>query len=88
MVAGLCAILALSLPPLEVVPFGATVPFLVITGLSLALVARDDLLALMILALMIGGGYFVFTLLGKGFAWLSNTAAAPDLRNPALASRL
>lgn len=63
-IAGLCAILALTLPPLEVVPFGATVPSSVITGLSIALVARDGLLALLTFALMIGGGYFAYTFVG------------------------
>lgn len=64
LIAGTCALLALTLPPLEFVPFGATVPSSVITGLSLALVARDGLLALFSFALMIGGGFFVFTLIG------------------------
>ena len=36
-----CAMLALMLPPLEVVPFGATVPSSAITAFGLALVARD-----------------------------------------------
>jgi len=61
-IAGLCAILALTLPPLEFVPFGATVPSSVISGFSIALVARDGLLALLSFALMIAGGYFVLTL--------------------------
>ena len=63
-IAGTCAILALTLPPLEFVPFGATVPSSVITGFSIALVARDGLLALMSFALMIAGGYFILTLAG------------------------
>jgi len=63
-IAGTCAILALTLPPLEIVPFGATVPSSVITGFSIALVARDGLLALMSFALMIAGGYFILTLVG------------------------
>jgi len=63
-IAATCAALALTLPPLEVVPFGATVPSSVITGLSIALVARDGLLALISFALMIGGGYVLITLIG------------------------
>jgi len=58
-----CAILALTMPPLEVVPFGATVPASAITGFSIALVAHDGLLALLSLAFTIGGGYFIFTLI-------------------------
>jgi len=56
--------LALTLPPLELVPFGATVRSSVITGFSIALVARDGILALMSFALMIAGGYFILTLVG------------------------
>jgi len=63
-IAGTYAISALTLPPLEIVPFGATVPSSVITGFSIALVARDGLLALMSFALMIAGGYFILTLVG------------------------
>jgi hypothetical protein len=44
-IAGTCAVLALTLPPLEVVPFGATVPSSATTGFSIDLVARDGLLA-------------------------------------------
>ena len=50
--------LALTLPPLEIVPFGATVPSSVITGFSIALVARDGLLALMSFAADDRGGLF------------------------------
>lgn len=51
----ICIVLALTMPPLEVVPFGATVPSVVITGLALALVTRDGLLALLSIAPLIGG---------------------------------
>lgn len=61
-IAGTCAILALTLPPLEFVPFGATIPSSIITGFSIALVARDGLLALMSFALMIAGAYLMLTL--------------------------
>jgi hypothetical protein len=63
-IAGICAVLALTLPPLEIVPFGATIPSSVITGFSIALVARDGLLALISFVLMIAGGYFILTLIG------------------------
>ncbi|MFW6323262.1 MAG: exopolysaccharide biosynthesis protein [Guyparkeria sp.] len=63
-IAGTCAILALTLPPLEFVPFGATVPSSVISGLSIALVARDGLLALISFALMIAGGFLILSLVG------------------------
>lgn len=55
---------AADAPPLEVVPFGATVPSSAITAFAIALVARDGLLALLSLALTIGGGYFVLKLVG------------------------
>lgn len=63
-IAGTCAVLALTLPALEIVPFGATAPSSAITGFSIALVVRDGLLALMSFALMIGGGYFALKLVG------------------------
>jgi hypothetical protein len=53
-IAAACVLLTLTLPPLEVVPFGATVPSSAITAFSVALVARDGLLALLSLALTIG----------------------------------
>lgn len=63
-IATICLVLALTLPPLEVVPFGATVPSSIITAFSISLVARDGLLALLSIALMTGGGWFVATLAG------------------------
>lgn len=54
-----CAMLALMLPPLEFVPFGATVPSSAITAFGLALVARDGLLASLGLLLSGGGVYLV-----------------------------
>ena len=44
-IGALCILLALTLPFLEVVPFGATVPSAAITLFALALIARDGLLA-------------------------------------------
>jgi hypothetical protein len=60
-IAAICGMLALMLPPLEFVPFGATVPSSLITGFSIAIVARDGLLALVITGLLIGAGYYAFT---------------------------
>lgn len=56
-----CAALALAYPPLEVVPFGATVPSSAITAFGLALVARDGAAALVGLAGTVGGGYLLIT---------------------------
>ena len=63
-ITGTCAIMALTLPPLEVVPFGATIPSSFISAFSIALAARDGLLALMSFAMMIAAGYFIPTLVG------------------------
>lgn len=60
-IALVCGLLALSFPPLEVVPFGATVPAVIITILSLALVARDGFLVVLSLGLIAGGIYWAFT---------------------------
>ena len=57
-----CAMLALMLPPLEVVPFGATVPSSAITAFGLALVARDGLLASLALLLSGAGVYLLATM--------------------------
>jgi hypothetical protein len=59
-IAATCVMLALMLPPLELVPFGATVPSSFITGFSIAILARDGLLALVLTGLLIGAGYFAF----------------------------
>lgn len=56
-----CSALALSLPPLEFVPFGATVPSSAITGFALALVTHDGLLAIVCSALTIAGLYLIAT---------------------------
>lgn len=62
-IAALCAGLALTLPPLEFIPFGASIPSAAITGLAIALIARDGLLAMLIVALITGaGGYAVMQL--------------------------
>lgn len=45
-IAGICAIIALALPVMEVVPFSATVAGMALTAFGLALVAHDGALAL------------------------------------------
>jgi hypothetical protein len=59
LVGGACALLALTLPPLEVVPFGATVPSAAIMVFGLALATRDGLLTLLALAICGAGSYLV-----------------------------
>lgn len=46
-VAATCALVALTMPPLELVPFAATAAGVAITAFGLALVGRDGLLALL-----------------------------------------
>ena len=58
-----CALLALCLPPLEIVPFGALVPAVALTAFGLALVARDGLVAILGLAATFGSLYAIFRLL-------------------------
>lgn len=60
-IAIMCGVLALTLPPLEVVPFGATVPSSIITILAMGLVARDGVLVLSAFALIAGAAYFGVT---------------------------
>jgi hypothetical protein len=61
--AGLCVLVALSIPPLEVVPFADTVPWAAIAAFGLALIAHDGILALIALGFSIGAAYVVFTTL-------------------------
>ncbi|KPQ22599.1 MAG: ABC-type transport system, permease component, partial [Porphyrobacter sp. HL-46] len=56
-IAAICGLLALTLPPLEVVPFGATIPSSIITILAMGLVSRDGLLVLLSFALIAGAAY-------------------------------
>jgi len=60
---GFACLLALSLPPLEFVPFAATVPSSALTLLGLALVTRDGLLAALALLLGTTAAYLVTTAL-------------------------
>lgn len=60
-IGGVCTLLALTLPPLEFIPFGATAPSSAITAFSLALVANDGLLASLALILTATTVYLVAT---------------------------
>ncbi|MCR5875961.1 exopolysaccharide biosynthesis protein [Phenylobacterium sp. J426] len=53
-VAGVCALIALCVPPLEFLPFVAFVPSLAIAAIGLGLLARDGLLVLIALAVSSG----------------------------------
>lgn len=59
-VAGLCILLACTVPPLEAVPFASTAPFGTIGLFGLALIARDALLVLIGFALALGAFYVVY----------------------------
>lgn len=64
-VALICILLALTVPPLELVPFASTIPMVTIALLGLALLFDDGLLVLVGLGMAIIGmglvGYQVFT---------------------------
>lgn len=59
----LCLLAALSVPPLEVVPFVGTVSCAAIAAFGLALIAQDGILGLIALGFTIGAAYAVFTTL-------------------------
>lgn len=61
--AGLCVLVALTVPPLEVVPFAGAVSWAAIAALGLALIAHDGILALIALGFSIGAAYAVFATL-------------------------
>lgn len=65
-VAGLCILLACTVPPLEAVPFASTAPFGTIGLFGLALIARDGLLVLIGFALALGAFYVVYASLISG----------------------
>jgi hypothetical protein len=44
-IAGICIVIALTMPPLELVPFSATTTSAALTAFGLALIARDGLVA-------------------------------------------
>lgn len=57
----LCIAVALTFPPLEVVPFGGTLSWAAIAAFALSLMARDGLFALIAFGFALGAGYLVFT---------------------------
>lgn len=58
-VAVTCIVVAMATPVMEVVPFSANLAGIVITAFGLALLASDGLLALIAMALAVGGAAFV-----------------------------
>lgn len=58
-VAGLCMLMALTVPPLEIVPFAATVSWSAIAAFALALIANDGVLGLIATAISLGVFYTV-----------------------------
>lgn len=68
MAAGLCILLALTVPPLELLPFATTAPMAAIAAFGLALLVRDGLLMLIATALAAGAIGIGIGLLGSGGA--------------------
>ncbi|MEW9856001.1 exopolysaccharide biosynthesis protein [Novosphingobium sp. M1R2S20] len=64
--AGLCILLALTVPPLELLPFATTAPMAAIAAFGLALFVKDGLL--MVIATFLSGGAFALGigLIGSG----------------------
>ncbi|MCT7374205.1 exopolysaccharide biosynthesis protein [Chelativorans salis] len=56
----ICILVALTIPPLEVVPFAGTVSWGAIIVFALALITHDGILALLAFAFAFGAGYAVF----------------------------
>lgn len=62
-----CIVVALALPPMEVVPFGANVAAAALLGYALGLIARDGLLALIAHVITLGAVVLVVRkLMGSG----------------------
>lgn len=61
--AGVCILVALTVPPMEVVPFAGTVSWVAIAAFGLALIAHDGLVMLIASAFAAGAGYLVVTTL-------------------------
>lgn len=59
----ICILVALTVPPLEVVPFAGSVAWAAIGIFGLALTAHDGLLALLAFAFSLGAGWTVYTTL-------------------------
>lgn len=58
-VAVMCALVAITMPPLELMPFAATSAGVAITAFGLALIGRDGLMALLALAFCLGCGFLL-----------------------------
>jgi len=56
-VAAMCSLVALTMPPLELLPFAATSAGVAITAFGLALIGRDGLMALVALGFCLGCGF-------------------------------
>lgn len=56
----LCILVALSVPPLEIVPFAGTPSWAAIAIFGLALIARDGIFALLAFGVSIGAGWVVY----------------------------
>ncbi|WP_274425004.1 exopolysaccharide biosynthesis protein [Chelativorans sp. YIM 93263] len=61
--AAMCILVTLTVPPLELIPFAGTIPWVAIGIFALALIARDGLLALVALAFALGSAYVVISVL-------------------------
>lgn len=55
-IAGICLLLAITMPPMEVVPMANTITGAAISCFALALVAHDGVLVLVAVAVIAGGG--------------------------------
>jgi hypothetical protein len=64
--AGACVLLALTVPPLELLPFATTAPMAAIAAFGLALLVRDGLLMLIATALSLVAVGVGFGMLGTG----------------------
>lgn len=61
--AAICLLVTLIVPPLELIPFAGTIPWVAIAIFALALIARDGILALIALAFAVGSAYVAATIL-------------------------
>ena len=58
--AAACMLVALTIPPLEIVPFAGSFSWAAIAAFGLALMAHDGVLAMIALAFSGGAGYLVY----------------------------
>ena len=59
----LCILVALTVPPLEIIPFGGTASWIAIGLFGLSLVAHDGFLAIVAFCVSLGAGWVVWTTL-------------------------